>query len=730
MTPETSLDNLDKKIKKPLHEKTPPHDTGLLCLCMMAKLHDKKVNPFQLKHLSGKADVLFDETDILRSAKTLDLKARATISNIHKLSKTFLPAIGQSNDGDYFIIGKISAEKILIQKPGVQPQLIETKEFLKFWNYRLILVTTRKTLKGTFQKFDVSWFIPALIKYKNLFYEVLAASFFLQLFALVSPLLFQVIIDKVLVHHSLSTLDVIFFCLIAIALFECLLGALRTYVFSHTTNRVDVELGAQLFKHLLGLPLSYFGARRVGDTVARVRELENIRNFLTGSALTLVIDTFFTFIFFAVMFIYSPFLTWIVLGSIPFYVGLSLFASPILHKRVEEKFKHGAENQAFLVETVSAVETVKSLAVEPQSNRKWEEQLAAYVASSFKVSNLSNICQNSIKFIQKVTMALTLFFGAGLVIKNEMTVGQLVAFNMLSGHVASPILRLAQLWQDFQQVRISIDRLGDVLNTPVEPSVNSGQAPQLKMKGEIKFEHVNFRYLPDKPLVLDNINLTVRAGESIGIVGSSGSGKSTLTKLVQRLYIPESGRMTVDDIDISTADPAWLRRQIGVVLQENTLFNRSIADNIALADPTTSIERIIQAAKIAGAHEFISQMPQGYDTVVGERGASLSGGQRQRIAIARALLVNPRILILDEATSALDYESEALIKANMKKIAAGRTVLTIAHRLSTVRSCDRIIVIEKGKIIEQGTHDELIKLKGSRYGYLWDCQVNDKLEAI
>lgn len=426
---------------------------------MMAKLHDKKANPYQLKHLSRKVSEVFDDTDILRAVKLLNLKACAVTSNLKKLSKTFLPAIGQSKEGDYFIIAKCSLEKILIHLPGEQPKIIEISEFERIWNNRLILIASRKTLKSAFQKFDISWFIPAIIKYKNLFFEVLAASFFLQLFALVSPLLFQVIIDKVLVHHSLSTLDVIFFYLITIALFECVLGALRTYVFSHTANRVDVELGAGLFKHLLGLPLAYFGARRVGNTVARVRELENIRNFLTGSALTLVIDTFFTFVFFAVMFVYSPFLTWIVLGSIPFYVVLSLFVSPILHKRVEEKFKHGAENQAFLVETVSAVETVKSLAVEPQSNRKWEEQLAAYVASSFKVTNLSNICQNAIKFIQKTTMALTLFFGASLVIKNEMTVGQLVAFNMLSGHVAAPILRLAQLWQDFQQVRISIERL-------------------------------------------------------------------------------------------------------------------------------------------------------------------------------------------------------------------------------------------------------------------------------
>lgn len=566
--------------------------------------------------------------------------------------------------------------------------------------------------------------MPAVLKYKKLFGEVLLSSLFLQIFALVSPLLFQVIIDKVLVHHSLSTLDVIFFTLICMTVFECVLSTLRTYIFSHTTNRIDVELGAQLFKHLLALPLAYFGTRRVGDTVARVRELENIRNFLTGSALTLVIDTAFTVVFFAVMLMYAPFLTLIVALSIPFYVVLSLLASPVLHKRVEEKFKHGAENQTFLVESVSAIETLKALAVEPQSVRRWEEQLAAYVASSFKVSNLANICHNAISFIQKTTSALTLFFGAKLVIEGKMTVGQLVAFNTLAGHVSAPILRLAQLWQDFQQVRISIDRLGDVLNTPAEPAVNSGQAPASVLKGDVKFTNVSFRYALDKPQVLSEISLHVKPGESVGIVGSSGSGKSTLTKLIQRLYLPESGRITVDDIDISTADPSWLRRQIGVVLQENMLLNRSVRDNIALADPVQPVERVIEVAKMAVAHDFIAEMPEGYDTIIGERGASLSGGQRQRIAIARALLVNPRILIFDEATSALDYESESLIKKNMAAISKNRTVFIIAHRLSTVRTCDRIIVIEKGRIIEEGTHDSLLSRPGSRYGYLWNCQIN------
>ncbi len=700
-------------------------DTGLLCLTVMAQLFERKTNPQQLRHLSGNGSKPFDETDILRGAKTLDLKAKAVQSAIGRLSETPLPVIVRANDGRFFILAKYSPDKVLIHCPEKgQPEILPTRDFEKMWTGRIILFASRQSVKNLWRRFDIAWFIPAVLKYKKLFGEVLLSSLFLQIFALVSPLLFQVIIDKVLVHHSLSTLDVIFFTLICMTVFECILSTLRTYVFSHTTNRIDVELGAQLFKHLLALPLAYFGARRVGDTVARVRELENIRNFLTGSALTLVIDTAFTVIFFAVMLMYAPFLTLIVALSIPFYVVLSLLASPVLRKRVEEKFKHGAENQAFLVESVSAIETLKALAVEPQSVRKWEEQLAAYVASSFKVSNLANICHNAISFIQKATSALTLFFGAKLVIEGKMTVGQLVAFNMLAGHVASPILRLAQLWQDFQQVRISINRLGDVLNTPAEPAVNSGQAPSLSLKGEVKFTNVSFRYALDKPQVLSDISLRVSPGESIGIVGSSGSGKSTLTKLIQRLYLPETGRITIDDIDISTADPSWLRRQIGVVLQENTLLNRSVRDNIALADPVQPIERVIEVAKMAGAHDFIAEMPEGYDTIIEERGASLSGGQRQRIAIARALLANPRILIFDEATSALDYESESLIKKNMAVISKNRTVFIIAHRLSTVRTCDRIIVIEKGRIIEQGSHNDLLTRPDSRYGYLWNCQMN------
>jgi ATP-binding cassette, subfamily B, bacterial HlyB/CyaB len=452
-----------------------------------------------------------------------------------------------------------------------------------------------------------------------------------------------------------------------------------------------------------------------------VRELENIRNFLTSSALTLVLDLFFTFVFLAVMFLYSPLLTFVVLGAFPFYIGISAGVTPLFRRRLDEKFRRGAENQAFLVESVAGVETLKAMAVEPQMQRRWEEQLAAYVAASFKVLSLGNTASNAVQLVSKLVMAATLYLGAKLVIEQSLSVGELVAFNIMAGRVSQPVLRIAQIWQDFHQARLSVARLGDILNTPAEPTYSAARAALPAIRGDVAFDHATFRYRIDGPEILRDVSFTVPAGQIVGIVGPSGSGKSTLAKLVQRLYVPESGRILVDGVDLAMVEIAWLRRQIGVVLQENVLFNRTVRDNIALADPATPMNRIIAAAELAGAHDFILELPEGYDTVVGERGSTLSGGQRQRIAIARALLMDPRILIFDEATSALDYESERIIQMNMERIARGRTVFIIAHRLSTVRRCDRIITIERGRIVEDGTHDELIVTAG-RYASLHRIQ--------
>src|SRR5215471_8814106 len=442
-------------------------DPGLSVLVIMLRLQGIGADPVQLRHRLGHRAVGVPE--MLRCAKELGLKARSYKTRWTRLPSTPLPGIAVLRDGDFIVLGKVGEDKAIVQSPQAsRPSLMTRDELEAVWDGHLVLMTRRSGLVDLSRRFDIGWFLGAIHKYRHVLGQVLAASFFLQLFALISPLFFQVVIDKVLVHGSLSTLDVLVIGLVTIAVFETILGIMRNYIFAHTTNRIDVELGARLFRHLLALPIGYFQARRVGDSVARVRELENIRNFLTSSALTLIIDLLFTFVFLAVMFFYSPLLTWVVLGSFPFYIAISAGATPLFRRRLDEKFQRGAENQAFLVESVTGVETLKSMAVEPQMQRRWEEQLAGYVASSFQVLSLGNTASQAVQLVSKIATAGILYFGAKLVIAGDLSVGELVAFNILAGRVNTPVLRLAQIWQDFHQARLSVLRLGDILNTTAE----------------------------------------------------------------------------------------------------------------------------------------------------------------------------------------------------------------------------------------------------------------------
>jgi ATP-binding cassette, subfamily B, bacterial HlyB/CyaB len=658
-----------------------PVDTGLgslaLVLAMLGEAFD--INRARREYLSdGRAA---DCDDLVRIARGAGLKAQLSPTSVERVTALSLPVIARCKDGTFFVIGRRVEADVMVGLGGGPPVRWTMEELERQWTGEIVLFARRDRLPGEVARFGLRWFIPVIKRFSRVLAEVLVISVFIQLVALASPLFFQVVIDKVLVHRGLTTLNVLIIGLLVINLADALLNWLRTYAFAHTTSRMDAILGSQLFRHLVALPISYFESRATGQTVARVRELENVRQFITSSALTLVVDVAFSLLFLAVMFWYSASLTLAVVISIPFYIAISLVITPILKARVQEKFQRGAANQSLLVESLTGIQTLKACAVEPQMRRRWDEQLAAYIGSSLRVVTMGAAGSQLVGLVNKVTSAAILWFGAQAVIANQLTIGEFVAFNMLAGQISAPVLRLAQLWQDFQQFRLSIERIADIIDTPTEPNVSAKQnLPPIK--GNLQFENISFRYQADAQEVLRDLSFEIGAGEVVGIVGRSGSGKSTLTKLLQRLYAPERGRVMVDGFDI------------------------------ALVDPSMPLERVMQAALLAGAHEFILELPHGYDTIVEERGANLSGGQRQRIAIARALVTNPRILIFDEATSALDYESERVIQNNMRAICRGRTVLIVAHRLSTVRAADRILVMERGQLAEAGTHDVLVHHNG------------------
>jgi subfamily B ATP-binding cassette protein HlyB/CyaB len=695
-------------------------DRTLGSLVLLARLHDVAVDAERLRQRHFTGDRY--DSGIIRALRSLDLKAELVESTWDRLNRTPLPALAEQADGSWLLLARADSSRVLVKVGESEaPQVLPRAEFETNWSGRLILCTRRHHLDGSTRPFGFSWFLPAIKRYRNLLGEVIAASFCLQLLALGTPLFFQVIVDKVLAHHALTTLDVLATGLLAMALFEILLGGLRGYLFSHTCARIDVELGARLFAHLQQLPLAYHASRRTGDTVSRVRELDGIRQFMTSSTLTTVLDLTFSGLFIALMWYYSPALTLVVIATLPCYVLLSWLVTPALRSRLAERFERGADNHAFLVETLSGIETLKGMAVGPQLQRRWEEQLAGHVQATFRSGHLGNLAGQCAGLVNKVGTVVIIWLGARLVIDGQLSVGQLIAFNMLAMRVSGPILRIVQLWQEFQQAGLSLHRLGDLMNAPREPGHDVNRLHPPKLSGEVSFDQVSFRYRPDGPDVLDGLTLRMEPGEVIGIVGRSGSGKSTLARLLLRLYSPTAGRIRLDGLDLSVVDPEWLRGRIGVVSQEARLFNRSVRENIALAKPSLPIEHVIRAARLAGAHDFIGELQDGYETRVGEQGVCLSGGQRQRIAIARALCTNPDLLILDEATSALDYESERLVRANLSAICRDRTVIIIAHRLSALSEANRILVLEEGRVVEQGDHHQLLGA-GGHYARLHACQ--------
>ena len=702
-----------------------PLDPGLAAAALVAGYYRIAADPAQLRRQLALTGRLAGVEDLVRAANLLALRSRIVRGvAATRLGAIPYPAILELKDGGFAVLAA-SSEKgrvRLVDPISRIAKEITLDEAQALSSGSIVLITRRLGGAGVDPNtFGFRWFWPSILRYRRPLAHVLVASLFVQLFALATPIFFQLVVDKVLVHKGMSTLVVLVLGMVTLGLFETVLQFLRSYTLSHTTNRIDVELGRRLFHHLFRLPLAYFETRAAGQTVARMRELETIRSFLTGQGLTALLDLVFTLVFIGVMFIYSVKLTLLVLVSIPVYVLIAAALRPVLREQINEKFNRGARSQQFLVESIVGAPTLKAASVEPMMQAQWEERLASYVSKSFDAGVTGALGQNLIQYVSKITTALILFVGAQSVIEGAMSVGELIAFNMIASQVVQPVLRLSQLWQDFQQVQVSVARLGDILNTPPEP-VPQNLLTLPPPRGAIEFRNVTMRYRPEAADALRNVTLSIAAGEVIGVVGASGSGKSTLTKLIQRLYGPQMGQVMIDGVDVAQLDPGWLRRQIGVVLQENILFNRTIHENIALGDPAMPRLMVMQAAKLAGADEFIAQLPQGYDTMIEERGANLSGGQRQRIAIARALVTNPRILILDEATSALDYDSERIIQENMRAIVRGRTVVIIAHRLAAVRPCTRIVGMARGEIVEVGSHEELLRLEGGLYTHLWALQ--------
>ncbi|EAQ70237.1 type I secretion system ABC transporter/ HlyB family [Synechococcus sp. RS9909] len=577
----------------------------------------------------------------------------------------------------------------------------------------LLLERSNATLN---QSFGPSWFWPALRRHRNVLVQVLIASFVVQLFALANPLLIQVIIDKVITQRSLDTLQVLGIALVAVTLLEGVLGSLKTFLFSETTNRIDQRLGAEVIDHLLRLPLGYFDKRPVGELGSRISELEKIRNFLTGQALTTLLDAAFSVIYIVVMLIYSWLLTLIALAVLPIQIALTLIGAPLFRRQYRQAAEANAKTQSHLVEVLTGIQTVKSQNVEMVSRFSWQELYATYINRSFEKTISGTVLNQTSQVLQKLSQLLVLWVGATLVLSGDLTLGQLIAFRIISGYVTQPLLRLSSIWQNIQELKVSFERLADVIDTPQESdSLDKAKVPLPPIEGEVRFDNLSFRFRPDMDPVLKDINLQVKAGTFVGIVGQSGSGKSTLMKLLPRLYSPDQGRILIDGYDIDKVELYSLRRQIGIVPQDPLLFSGSISENIALTQPDAGSDAIVMAAKLADAHDFIMALPSGYSTPVGERGASLSGGQRQRIAIARTLLSNPKLLVLDEATSALDYETERRVCDNLVSALQDCTVFFITHRLATVRRADLIVVMHDGVVAEIGSHDDLIKQRGRYY---------------
>lgn len=697
-------------------ENTDGADPVLASLLVLLQLHEVQASEEEVRRRTG-LDEQFAFGDLVTAAEAFGFEGESHVLAADALLHLPAPFVVETRDHRCLVAARIDDDQVTCFDPVRAAEFrLTRREFMDAVTGRVSLI--RQADPGAADRaagrsFGLHSLWPRLLRYRGTVAQLLLASLVVQIFAMGTPLFTMVIIDKVLTTGALSTLNVLIIGLVAIAVFDFLIGALRSVVFANVTHRLDVELVAGLFRHLTRLPMSYFGARKTGDTITRVRELETVRQFLTGPTLTAVVDFLFAFVFIGVMALFSVKLTLIVVAAIVLMLSMYGLLAPIMKRRLEKKFGSTADNQSFLVEAVSGVETMKSLSLEPQMQARWEKQAVEQTRTARESERLTTMLSQAAQFLNKGTVAITLWLGALAVIDGQLTAGQLIAFNMMVGRVMAPALRLAQMFQQLSQTRVSVGRLAEIFDARPEPAAHHRTDSLPPLKGDVRFEQVSFRYHDEMPDALQDVSFTVQTGDVIGIVGGSGAGKTSLLRLLQRLYVPQRGRILVDGVNVSDIDPAWLRRRIGAVTQDSMLFNGTVRENIAAATPNLPIEKIEHAARLAAADKFIRALPNAYDTPVGERGCQLSSGQRQRIALARAIASEPRMLLMDEPTSALDAFAERRIQDNLREIVSGRTVFIVSHRLSMLRICDRIMVLDEGRLIEQGEPRELLSEAGA-----------------
>ena len=720
--PSVKIGHLWQKVSRryPFYAQQSASDCGAACLVMIGRYWGKKFSVSRLRDIANVDRNGASLKGLAAAAESIGFTTRPVKASLDRLARQNLPAIAHWEGKHYIVVYQVTKDSVIVGDPAIGQRSFSHEEFKEGWSNYAMLLQPTALLKDAPEASTPFWRFFELVRpHGVVLLEVFAASLLIQIFGLITPLFTQLILDRVVVQQSNLTLTAVGLGLLIFGWFQVAMTGLRQYLLDHTANRVDLALIVGFINHTFRLPLGFFESRYVGDIISRVQENRKIQRFLTGEALSIVLDLLTVFVYVGLMFWYSWKMALLTLVIVPPFVILALVATPFLKRISREIFAAHAEETGYLIQSLTGIRTVKSMAVEQSVQWNWEDFFNKAIKKNFSGQVIGNRLQIFSSLIETTVRTALLWFGAWLVIRNELTIGQLVAFNMLLGNVINPFKQLIVLWNDLQEVIIAIERINDVIDTDLEEDLQESSRSTLPpIQGEIRFDRVTFRYHPESDRnTLENLSFTVQPGQTVALVGRSGSGKTTISKLLLGLYPPTEGNIYIDGYDLANVSLRSLRSQVGVVDQDTFLFGGTIRENIAVSQPHADIETIIAAAKQAGAHEFIKDFPMAYETQIGEGGGMLSGGQRQRLAIARALLGNPPLLILDEATSSLDAESERIIQNNLNQILHNRTTLVIAHRLSTVRNADLILVLDKGIVVESGTHDALMAKRG-HYFYL------------